>query len=162
MLHLSTQQLNQIPEKLYKQFSVLSNEVKQEFRKKGFVIPTITKNGIRLGKFLVSKNNNGLYQITDNRGEVWYDNVNLPQSAILIANDLELRKFARNEIINLDQRYGYAVFEYELHKRGIANLKNKDLDLYSIRAIKQIEHHTRKKQYKNEIINRFKKLCYLV
>jgi len=152
----------QVPERLYRQVVNLSNEVKNNFRKKGIVIPTTTKNGLKMGRFTVVKSKNGFFNIRDFKGEVWYDNINLQQTAVLIANDLELGRFVKTEILKLDQQYGWAAFEEELHKQGAAKLKTKNPDQSDIRVAKQNIFVLKKKMYKEQITRHFRKLCNLI
>jgi hypothetical protein len=162
MTQLSTTAKNQVPDKLYKQFLLLSNEVKKEFRKKGVVIPTLTTRGLKLGRFIVVKKSTGFYAIEDQKGEILYDRINLQQTAVLIANDLDLGKFVKNEILNLDQRYGWAAFEEECHKRGSVVLKNKSYEQSDIRSIKAKISSQKKKIYRDQIQRQFRKLCNLI
>ena len=161
MPQLSTIPKNQVPDRLYKQFIVLSNDVKKEFRKKGVVLPTLTDRGLKLGKFTIVQKN-GFYEIEDHRGEVWYDRINLKQTAVLIANDLDLGKFIKHEILHLDQKYGWAAFEEECHSRGAAVFKHKNSEQSYIRSIKAKISAEKKKVFKNEIQRQFRKLCNLI
>lgn len=152
----------QIPERLYRQVVNLSNEVRNAFRKKGIAVPSKTKEGIRLGRFTVVQENTGFYYIKDFKGEVWYKNINLQQSAILVANDLELGRFVKTEILKLDSQYGWASFEEDYHKKSVARLKIKNPDQSDIRSAKHKINLSKKNLYKAEIARHFKKLCNLI
>lgn len=151
-----------IPEKLYSQVQRLSDEVRNDYRRKGVVLPTTTKHGIRLGRFFVYKNSKGFYTVCDFRKEIWYDDINLPQTAILIANDLELGRFVKTEILNADRLYGYALFEEQLHKRNADKYRSKDPDRSNVREVKQYRNTARKKQYKKDIERQYQKLANLI
>lgn len=151
--------MKKIPETVYNKFAKLSDEIKREFRKKGFVIPTTNDDGsIRLGVFVVVKTNNGFYQIEDTKGRVIVENINLPQTAIIIANDLALGRIVNSDLLKKDQMYGYALFEEQLHKKSAEKYKLKNLDQSVLRTTKQLISKGKKDYFKSEIVKHFEKL----
>lgn len=109
---------------LYKKIYNISQEVLESFRKKGIVIPQQLDNGtIKIGYYIISKNQQGFYSIHSTARWLIVDRINLPQTAILLANNLSLGKFLDNQLLDLDKQYGYALFEESVYKKIIANKK---------------------------------------
>lgn len=151
--------MKKIPETVYNKFAKLSDEIKREFRRKGFVIPTTNDDGsIRVGLFNVVKNKNGFYQVEGINGRVVVDNINLPQTAAIIANDLALGRILDNMLLKKDQMYGYALFEEQLHKKNAEKYKFKNIDQSVLRATKQLISKQKKDYFKQEISKHFEKL----
>lgn len=153
-----------IPEDLFKQFSVIGHEVKTSFLRKGVVIPMRNTDGtVSIGNYTIVKNpDTGLYSILDHRGEVRLDLINLPQTAILVANSLALGKFPDDALILTDRKYGYALFEEELHSKIFKRSAKKDLDKFDIALSKKVLFKNKRKQYKRDIEQSFEKLRKLV
>ena len=144
---------------LLKKFSKLSTQIKTEFRDRGFVIPTTAKNGdVRLGNYYVRRGQDGFYSILGFNGYVVVEKINLPQTAILLANGLALGRFLDDDLVQLDRAYGYALFEEQLTKKRAEVNRAKDLDKMDLMQIKQQLATTRKENSKREITKQFRKL----
>ena len=155
--------MDHLPEHLIKKILHVSNEVKEEFRKKGVAIPTINDNGsISLGHYTVTKNSNGFYNVLDYSGEAIVSQLNLPQTAAMVANSLALGKFVDFELVDKDRRYGYALFEEDQAKRALAKSGKKDLSYFDLMLNKHIISKAKKELYKSEIVKSFEKLRNLV
>ena len=88
------------PELLYKKIQKLSNEVKKEFRNKGIVLPKQHNDGsVSIGRYRIIKHQNTFYSIADHTGEIMVDKINLPQTAALLANGLELGRWLDDTIL---------------------------------------------------------------
>ena len=82
--------MDHIPEHLYKKLKQVTFEVKSNLHRRGIAIPVKNDDGsISIGNYTVRKSK-GQYQIFDFRNEVVVDKINLPQSAIILANGLAL------------------------------------------------------------------------
>jgi len=146
--------MKQTPE-LYKKIIQLSNEVKQELRKKGLIVPSRNKDGsISMGKFTIVKDKEKFYNIIDNRGITLVKNINLPQTAVLLANSLALGKQVDDQIIGKDRSYGFAVFEEALTKRAISKTAN--IEKWDIMTTKNMMAQARMNYYKEQIVLSFK------
>ena len=155
--------MDHLPEHLIKKILHVSNEVKEEFRKKGVAIPTINDNGsISLGYYTVTKNSNGFYNVLDYSGEVVVSQLNLAQTAAMVANNLALGKFVDSELVDKDRRYGYALFEEDQAKRSLAKSSKKDLSYFDLMLTKHMIAKAKKELYKSEIVKSFEKLRNLV
>lgn len=151
--------MKKIPEFVYSKVAVLSDEIKKEFRKKGIIIPDTNEDGsIRLGVFNVVRTKNGFYQIQDTKGRSIVENINLPQTAVILANDMALGRIVNSDIIKKDQMYGYAFFEEQLHKKSAEKYRANNIDQSVLRTTKQLISKGKKDYFKNEIVKHFEKL----
>jgi hypothetical protein len=108
------------------------------------------------------KTHDGFYAVTDYSGHPVADNVNLPQTAAMLANGLALGKFLDTKLLQLDREYGYALFEETLHKSIVKNSAKKSLEIYEIGMTKYLIARHKKEQHKSAIIKSFEKLKNLV
>ena len=146
--------MKQTPD-LYKKIVQLSNEVKQELRKKGLVVPNRNKDGsITLGSFTIVKDKENFYNILDKNGSSVLRNINLPQSAVLLANSLALGKQIDHSIVSKDRSYGFAVFEETLTKKAAS--KSSNLEKWDIMTTKNMIAQAKKNYYKEQIVSSFK------
>ena len=153
--------MENLPNNLYRKIQQLSFEVKEELRKKGVVAPMKNDDGsIGIGPFKIVKTGEG-YSILNNRNEIVEDNINLPQTAVLLANDLALGRFRDNTVISNDRKYGYALFEEQLHTR-IKTRKNSTITYFDVSLAKASEARSKKEYYKRDLLNKYEKLMRLV
>jgi hypothetical protein len=146
-------------EDLYKKISLVSSEVRKTLRKKGLVIPVKNKNGsISIGQFTIVKDLDG-YVILDFDDEVLIQRINLPQTAIVVANKLALGHYRDAKLLALDQQYGYCDFQEELYKKSMPRT---DFERYGIYMTKYELVKHKKQQFKQEIAHSFEKLIKLV
>lgn len=148
------------PEDLYFRMKKLSVEVRKDLLRKGIVVPTKNTDGtITIGKFTIVKNLNGSYAILDYTDDRIVDNINLPQTAIMVANKLALGHYKDSNLLDVDRRYGSADFEERLYRRAISR---KSSDFISVYVTKyEIAKH-KKNGYKESINRSFEKLLKLV
>jgi hypothetical protein len=150
-----------IPEKVYKQIDVLSKEIKNQFLKKGIVIPTRNADGsVRIGYYSVKKTSDGFFEIDDCHGCTIVDKINLPQTAILLANNLSLGKFVDKTLLNADRHYGYAAFEEAVQKRSMD--RSQDIEHYGLMLNKLDISRFKKECFKRDILRSFEKLTKFV
>jgi hypothetical protein len=150
--------MRQISDQLYKKIYNVSQEVIENFRAKGIIIPVKMDNGnVQVGHYIVSKASQGFYTVTTNNGLLVADRINLPQTAILIANNLTLGKFLDNNLLTLDREYGYASFEEDLFKK-IVKSKRSSAHKTSLWMSKIDKIKFKKKLCKHTIDESFEKL----
>ena len=151
--------MKKVPEQLYKQIAKLSSEVKTEFRKKGIVLPVKNVDGsITLGRYRVTKHHNSFYAIENKYGEVVVDRINLPQTAAILANSLELGRLIDTQLLQKDRTYGYALFEETLYKRYAEKNMKKDEDKAQVMLSKSLINRNKKEVCKRDILRSFEKL----
>jgi hypothetical protein len=143
---------------LYQKIIQLSVRTKEKFRSRGIVLPVKNLDGsISIGDYRLEKDSNNFYCIKDKHGNLIIDQINLPQTAAVIANDLALGKNLNQYLIEKDRSYGYAQFEEDLHKRAVFSGK-KDSDYIDIKLSKFMLSQVKKELCKQDIIKSFEKL----
>ena len=155
--------MDHLPEHLIKKILHVSKEVKHDLFRKGVVVPVKNNDGsIGVGKFRIVKNNNGCYSIRNFANDVVVDNINLPQTAAVVANGLALGRFKDNTLINTDQNYGYALFDEMVHKRAVERSKTKSLEYFEVMMTKCTIARSKKEYYKSDVVKSFQKLVNLI
>lgn len=144
---------------LFKKVEQLAEGVKKDFRSKGLVIPTLEDDGsVRFDDYFVARNKQGFYVIL-NLGRVpVVEYINLPQTAIIVANNLALGRFVDDRIINYDKQYGFNLFEEEQYTKVAQSLaKKQDWDRVDTLIIKKNIAHVRAETAKRCILSSFEK-----
>lgn len=142
---------------VYLKLLQINENVKKNLKHKGIAIPKKNADGtISVGRFTIVKKQ-GFFQILDYNGEELYQNINLPQTAAVIANELAVRHFINLKVLDYDKKYGHAVFEESNQNKLLtcSNLKaeQKDIIRSKIDIVK-----AKKAYYRSEIELGFKKL----
>lgn len=150
--------MKKIPNKLFQKVESLAKSVLTDFQRRGYVIPVEQGDGrIKIGAYIVGKNSSGFYSVTDSRNNVYADNLNLKQTAALIANDLALGKILDKAIIDIDKTYGYKLFDEQVYENAAKRKKNTlDQDVFYETRCKIAR--AQKEQAKQQIFNSFRKL----
>lgn len=147
-----------ITDRVFWKIKELSVRIKTEFLKKGLAIPTKTLDGnVRVGRYVIGKQANEFYSVKTLDGETVVQNLNLPQSAVVIANTLALKKVLDKNIIEKDTEYGYAYFEHQLYKRAVERTKE-DPTYYDVRMSKFENSGERAEDCKAAILHQYDKL----
>jgi hypothetical protein len=155
--------MSQINHYILSKIEILTKNLKEDFRKKGFVIPTKNDDGsVSVGNYRIFKDDLGFYSIADHRKEIIVKNINLPQTAVLTANRLALGKWKDETILAIDTKYGHALFDEKVHQRlAEKNLKSNDHDMADLMLTKLKIARYKKEKYKNEVFINFRKLLYI-
>lgn len=154
--------MKNLTDELLNKLIQLDREVKNRLRLKGLVVPIKNKNGsIKFDAFTVVKDRDGFYSVLDHANEPIVERINLPQTAVLTANNLALGRYKDSDLINSDRRYGYADFEEQLYKKAMAGV-GKSLDHFDLSLEKYNTAHLKKKMYRHEVMKSFEKLSKLV
>ncbi|NBO27816.1 MAG: hypothetical protein EBX47_06535 [Synechococcaceae bacterium WB8_1B_057] len=141
---------------IFDKLKTINQKVKNQLFQKGFIPPVKNPDGsIQVGNLKIIKKSH-LFCVVDRHDVVLADNINLPQSAILIANNLGLRKSSVTKIIEKDYRYGHYVFD-EMNLKVVLH-KTKDGRKKEILKEKLITSTLNKKKYKQDILDGFSKL----
>jgi hypothetical protein len=147
---------------LFEKFTKLANAVRQDFKRKGIVLPSQQKDGsIQIGIFNIKKKDSAYY-IKDRKGNTIVGPLNLAQTAVVIANDLALGRWPDHTLIDTDRWYGYKAFAEQsaLHVAETAG-KRKDADRADFSLYRAAIAAEQKLSYKKTIDSRFNKLCKL-
>lgn len=147
-------QTNLLDNVLFKKVIDLSKKINSQFCQKGIAIPVKNDDGsITLGNYTIIKNDT-FFAIKDYSNQIILEKINLPQTAILLANSLALGKFIDKKLIDNDQRYGYALFE---EKRYGKKPKKKDLEKFVLFESKLIDAKLKKGIHQKYILDKFVK-----
>jgi hypothetical protein len=151
--------MNHLSKDLYTKIFHISQKVKNNLSEQGFAIPVKNDDGtISVGNYTIIKNDI-FYSILDYSNSTIIEKINLPQTALLLANKLALGKFIDKELLQLDRAYGYAVFEEQLENTLI---KRSSLDIADLRLAKASIARIKKENYKNRINLSFEKLRKII
>jgi hypothetical protein len=152
-----------VTDDLYKKIVKVSIAVRNDFRKKGLVIPVENLDGsVSLDNFTITKDSDGFYVILNSSGEAIVDQINLPQTAAVVANGLALGRFRDDDLIKTDKDYGYALFEEMLHERALRRSAKKPLEHFELMLTKCMISRAKKEHFKSDIVKSFEKLRKLV
>lgn len=146
---------------IFSKVEQVARQVINDLRNKGYIVPIKNANGsIRFNDFVIEKSPTGFYSVKGINGLVYVEQLNLPQSAAIIANDLALGKTLNRDIIKLDQEYGWKTFDEELFKKNVRNKKlNIDQLIHNKTRLEAVSYQA--KQLKNTIDRSFLKLSYI-
>lgn len=149
-----------LPTEIYQKLKQLDQDVKENLKRQGIVVPVQDKDGtIKIGYYKIAKNKKGFYSVIDYRNEVVVDNINLPQTAAVLANKLALGKYIDDYILDADRRYGHALFEEQLHEKlATRNIKKNNIDYADLMFTKAKISRFKKEKYRVEIAKGFEKL----
>ena len=146
-----------IPSDVYNQFQLVAKKVLTDLKTKGHVVPIKSNDGaLKFESFAVIKNSKGLYSVKS-RNITYFEDLNLPQTAAVVANDLALGKIIDSKIVNLDRDYGFKLFEEEVYRRAAKRSKN-DIDQIIFYNTRRQIAKTQKQAIKDRIMKSFKKL----
>lgn len=147
---------------LFRKLVVVSKQVKRQLENNGLAIPVDNHDGsITIGSYTIVKKN-GFYSILDFADDVIVDYINLPQTALILANNLALGKFLDNRVLNYDRQYGYSAFEEKLHQKTAECNVKKNVDRADMLFTKSSIHRAKKQAAKREIVRIFEKLRNIV
>jgi hypothetical protein len=147
-------------DKIYSRIEQLAKNIKDDLRKKGFVVPCDNGDGtVSVDSYQIIKEKSGFYSIKDYSNETVIEKINLPQTAAILANGLALGKWLDNEIVSIDRHYGYSLFQETLTKQGAQkSLLRKDVDRADLLFTKSSIARTKKLIARQQIYDRFEKL----
>jgi hypothetical protein len=145
---------------VFKKIETLAYEVRKNLRKQGFVVPCDNGDGtVGVDNYTIVKENTGFYVIKDRHNNVIVDQINLPQTAAVLANNLALGKWLDDALLREDRRYGYGLFEETLSRAHALNsLKRKDIDRAELMYTRLKIARFKKTAAKKEILSSFEKL----
>jgi hypothetical protein len=144
---------------LFKKVEQLAEGVKKDFRSKGLVIPVLEDDGsVRFDDYTVTRNKQGFYVILNLVRTPIVENINLPQTAIILANNLAIGKMVDDKILDHDKQYGFSLFEEEQYTRiAQSSAKKQDWERVDTLIIKKNIAHIRAESAKKNILSSFEK-----
>ena len=150
--------MKKIPKSVAGKMEKVANAVISDLKRKGYVVPVKNPDGsIQYDKYLVTKTHDGFYQVTNKTGKVYADNLNLPQTAAVLAHSMALGNLPDEKLVTLDKNYGYRAFDEDLY-RAACHRSNNDVDLKILYQTRYEIAKQRKNQFKSQIMKSFRKL----
>jgi hypothetical protein len=144
--------------KLFEDVKYLATKVRSDLKGRGFVVPAKNKDGsVVVGEYRIDKKEDGFYIAKG--PTAFLGPINLPESAIVLANNLALGKQLDHTLLENDKWFGFKRFDEEasLHGARICE-KRKDPDRADLLYNKaEIAKH-QKNQYKSSILNVYNQL----
>lgn len=157
MTNISSRKMTKIPANVFNKFELLARRVLTDLKNKGHIVPVRQSDGsVKFENFVVRKNKHGFYSV-HGRNIVYIDNINLPQTAAVLANNLALGKILDDEIIKLDRDYGYRAFDEQVFLNAAKRKKN-TLDQEIFYQTRSDIAKLQKDELKGRIMQTFKKL----
>jgi len=105
---------------LFHKVEDIAKQVKEDLRKKGYVVPVKERNGtINLDGVRVCKVKETFYSIYDRYDRVVVENLNSLQTAIVLANRLALNKPLDDLLVEADRQFGFQSFKLEVAETRI-------------------------------------------
>jgi hypothetical protein len=151
-----------VSKELFDKIFHITEGVKNNLQKKGIIIPIENSDGsISFGHFIVKRDADGFYNILDYSNTIVVKKINLPQTAILLANSLALGKYLDQVLLDLDQQYGYTLFEESLCKKIKASKKS-TLDKIDLILAKSSTLELKRESLKKQITSKFEKLRKII
>jgi hypothetical protein len=145
---------------IYAKIQQLNRDVKEKLRHQGIVVPVRKKDGsIQVGHYHIKRDKTGFYRVLTSKNDVIVDNLNLPQTAAILANRLALGKWLDDDVISADTKYGHALFDETLHRQlAEKSLKSNNIEKAEVMFTKSAIDKHKKNQYKLELDRGFDKL----
>lgn len=149
--------MKKLPNNIFRQVEIVAKTVLSDLKKKGHVVPVEQEDGsLKFDDFVVRKDGQH-YIILDKKNKVVVDNLNLPQTAALLASGLALGKILDTDIIKLDQEYGFKKFDEEVYYTAAKRKKN-NLDQVIYYETRYQTAKLKRVAVKNRILESFRKL----
>lgn len=145
---------------VFKKIETIAKTVKADLRKKGLVVPIENNDGsVTVDSFTIVKKTTGFYAIIDRHADIIVDNINLPQTAAVLANNFALGKWLDSDLLRQDKIYGYKLFEEQLFSQHAnINLKKLDYDKADVNFTKAKIARYKKISAKEAVLKSFDKL----
>jgi hypothetical protein len=143
---------------IFNRVQQVAKSVKEELREKGQVLPVKEKDGsINFDGVRVRKVKNTFYTIYDRYNIPVVENLNLLQTAVVLANGIALGRMPDDKLVEADKQYGYQSFKLDVY---VSRLKKAvdltDKWLYYDTRMRIAQENSEK--HKRVILNSFDKL----
>jgi hypothetical protein len=136
----------------------IAKTVIDSLKKKGYVVPSLLSNNrVNFDGFIVGRDREGYYYITNPRKDLLIDKINLPQTAAVIANNLALGRNNIENLLDQDKYFGFRDFDTLIFKRAMDRNKQ-DIDQFAYWQTRYNIARQQAKSHKITIVNSFEKL----
>jgi len=136
----------------------IAKTVIDSLKKKGYVVPSsLSNNRVNFDGYIVGRDREGFYYISNPRKDTLIDKINLPQTAAVVANNLALGKSAVDSLLVQDKYFGYKDFDQAVFKRAMDRNKQ-DIDQFAYWQTRYNDAKHQAKSHRSAIVNSFEKL----
>jgi len=143
---------------LVERVNTIAEHVKDDLRKKGVIVPVKQKDGsVHFDDYIMVKESDG-YHIYKKKLHI-AGPINLPQTAIVIANGLALGRLVDDKLIEQDRWYGFKLFDEEVYTKSANNsLKSKNYDKADFCFTRASIAKQQKETHKRDIMSHFNRI----
>lgn len=143
---------------IFNKVQQVAKSVKEELREQGYVIPIKEKDGtINFDGVRVKKVKNTFYTVYDKYNIPVVENLNLLQTAVVLANGIALGRLPDSKLIEADTQYGYQSFKLDVYTARVKkSVELTDRWLYYDTRMRAAQENSEK--HKRVILNSFDKL----
>ena len=136
----------------------IAKTVIDSLKKKGYVVPSsLPNNRVNFDGYIVGRDQEGFYYISNPRKDILIDKINLPQTAAVVANNLALGKSAVDSLLVQDKYFGYKDFDQAIFKRAM-NRSKQNIDQFTYWQTRHNDAKHQAKSHRSAIVNSFEKL----
>lgn len=136
----------------------IAKTVIDSLKKKGYVVPSsLSNNRVNFDGYIVGRDREGFYYISNPRKDTLIDKINLPQTAAVVANNLALGKSAVDVLLIQDKYFGYKDFDQAVFKRAMDRSKQ-NIDQFAYWQTRYNDAKHQAKSHRSAIVNSFEKL----
>ena len=143
---------------LFNKVERVAKTVLDSLKKKGYVVPSsMSNNRVNFDGYIVGRDREGYYYISNPDRDLLIDKINLPQTAAVIANNLALGRSNIENLLDQDKYFGFRDFDTLIFKRAMDRNK-RDVDQYAYWQTRYNTARQQAKSHKITIVNSFEKL----
>jgi len=136
----------------------IAKTVIDSLKKKGYVVPSsLSNNRVNFDGYIVGRDREGYYYITNPDRDLLIDKINLPQTAALVANNLALGRSNVEHLLDQDKYFGYKDFDQAIFKRAMDRSKQ-NIDQFTYWQTRHNDAKHQAKSHRSAIVNSFEKL----
>jgi len=143
---------------LFNKVERVAKTVIDSLKKKGYVVPSsMSNNRVNFDGYIVGRDREGYYYISNSNRDMLIDKINLPQTAAVVANNLALGRNNIENLLDQDKYFGFRDFDTLIFKRAMDRNKQ-DIDQYAYWQTRYNTARQQAKSHKIAIVNSFEKL----
>ena len=136
----------------------IAKTVIDSLKKKGYVVPSsLSNNRVNFDGYIVGRDREGFYYISNPRKDILIDKINLPQTAAVVANNLALGRNNIENLLDQDKYFGFRDFDTLIFKRAM-DRNTQDIDQFAYWQTRYNDAKYQAKSHRSTIVNSFEKL----
>jgi hypothetical protein len=143
---------------LFNKVERVAKTVLDSLKKKGYIVPSsLSNNRVNFDGYIVGRDDEGYYYITNPETSLLIDKINLPQTAAVVANNLALGRYNIESLLDQDKHFGFRDFDTLIFKRAMDRSK-RNIDQFAYWQTRYNTARQQAKSHKSTIVNSFEKL----